>query len=441
MKIPAVLITLLEISCLVLLIPEAQAAIENANILDDILRRYRDAATAWSNTITDRASWLFWLLVVISMVWTFGLMALRRADLGEFFAEFARFTVFTGFFWWLLINGPNFSMSIITSLKQIGSEASGLRGMGSPSSIVDIGFNIYNQALDQSMLSKPIDSIVAIIMSVIILIVLALISVNMLLLLVSGWILAYAGIFFLGFGGSRWTSDIAINYYKTVLGVAVSLLAMVLLVGIGKTFLDDYYLRMSAGTNLRELGVMLVASMVLLTLVNKIPPMLSGIVGGGGGAIGNIGGGAAIGAAAAATGVAAGMMMASAAHATGGASAIKAAYDAAQGSMETGQAMFNGAGQGGDSPSGGRGGLGQAMNTGARFAAEMGSHLAKGTLQATKEKFAGDGSRASQTPGGKVASAIRDGMPEPEFKGNAFANSTETTLDAEAEAAAFRDSK
>src|SRR5665213_3861853 len=158
MKIPAVLVTLLGISCFVLLIPEAQAAIENANILDDILRRYRDAATAWSNTITDRASWLFWLLVVISMVWTFGLMALRRADLGEFFAEFARFTVFTGFFWWLLINGPNFSMSIITSLKQIGSEASGLRGMGSPSSIVDIGFNIYNQALDQSMLSKPIDS-------------------------------------------------------------------------------------------------------------------------------------------------------------------------------------------------------------------------------------------------------------------------------------------
>ena len=80
-----------------------------------------------------------------------------------------------------------------------------------------------------------------IIMAAIILIILALVSINMVLLLVSGWILAYAGIFFLGFGGSRWTSDIAINYYKTVLGVAVSLFAMVLLVGIGKTFLDDYY--------------------------------------------------------------------------------------------------------------------------------------------------------------------------------------------------------
>jgi P-type conjugative transfer protein TrbL len=72
-----------------------------------------------------------------------------------------------------------------------------------------------------------------IIMAAVILIILALISINMVLLLVSGWILAYAGIFFLGFGGSRWTSEIAINYYKTILGVAVSLFAMVLLVGIG----------------------------------------------------------------------------------------------------------------------------------------------------------------------------------------------------------------
>jgi len=54
----------------------------------------------------------------------------------------------------------------------------------------------------------------------------------MLLLLISGWILAYAGVFFLGFGGSRWTSDMAISYFKTVLSVAAQLLTMVLLVGV-----------------------------------------------------------------------------------------------------------------------------------------------------------------------------------------------------------------
>jgi type IV secretion system protein TrbL len=419
----------------------AQAAIEHANVLDDILTRYQTAATAWATVITERASWLFWLLAMISMVWTFGLMALRRADIGEFFAEFIRFTVFIGFFWWLLVNGPAFATSIIASLKQIGSEASGLRDVLSPSGIVDVGFHIFYRALDESTFRTPIDSMTGIIMAAVILIILALISINMVLLLVSGWILAYAGIFFLGFGGSRWTSEIAINYYKTVLGVAVSLFAMVLLVGIGKTFLDDYYDRMSMGLNLKEMGVMMVVSIILLVLVNKIPPMLSGIIGGGAGGIGNLGAGAAIGAAAAATGVATGMMMASAANAAGGASAIKAAFDAANNSMESGSGMFANMNTGGGQGSAPSGGLPQAMGTTTRFAAEMGSHLVRGGIEAAKSSVAAQGGRVAQTPGGKVASAIRANIPEPEFKGNAFSGSTETKLDPEAEAAAFRDSK
>jgi type IV secretory pathway TrbL component len=39
----------------------------------------------------DHASWLSWALVVISMVWTFGMMALRKADI----AEFVRFIITT----------------------------------------------------------------------------------------------------------------------------------------------------------------------------------------------------------------------------------------------------------------------------------------------------------------------------------------------------------
>ncbi|MBA4143559.1 MAG: P-type conjugative transfer protein TrbL [Nitrosospira sp.] len=420
---------------------QAHAAIDSVGVLDNILDRYQSAATTWATVITERASWLFWLLVTISMVWTFGLMALRRADIGEFFAEFIRFTVFTGFFWWLLVNGPAFAISIIASLKQIGSEASGLRGMGSPSSIVDIGFEIFYRALDESNIRSPLLSAAGMIMAAVILIVVALISINMVILLVSGWILAYAGIFFLGFGGSRWTSDIAINYYKTVLGVAVSLFAMVLLVGIGKTFLDDYYDMMSAGLNLKEMSVLMVVSVVLLVLVNKIPPMLSAIVGGGAGGIGNLGAGAAIGAAAAATGVATGMMMASAANAAGGASAIKAAFDAAHGSMESGAGMFSNPNTGGGQGSAPSGGLAQAMGTTTRFAAEMGSHLARGGMEAVKSSVVSQGGRVAQTPGGKVASAIRASTPEPEFKGNAFSGSKETKLDPEAEAAAFRDSK
>jgi type IV secretion system protein TrbL len=338
MKVPTLsknVATLLSIS-LTIFASRAHAAIDNSGLLDNVVDKYKLAASAWAVVITNAASWLFWTLAIISMVWTFGFMAFRKADIGEFFAEFIRFTIFTGFFWWLLTNGPKFATSIIDSLKKLGGQATGLGGL-SPSGIVDIGFKIFGKVIDQSSLWSPVDSGVGIIIGAVILIILALISINMVLLLVSGWILAYGGIFFLGFGGSRWTTDIAINYYKTVLGVAASLMTMILLVGIGKTFLDDYYTHMSAGITLKEMGVMLVVAAVLLTLTDKVPSLVSGIITGasvgGTGAVGNFGAGAAMGAASMAT-MAAGMAGTAATGGltsmAGGASAIKAAYDTAQ---------------------------------------------------------------------------------------------------------------
>lgn len=268
--------------CLGLVSIETQAAIENTGILDNVLGRYLTAAGTWSAFITAQATWLFWTLAIISMVWTFGLLALQKADLGDFFAEFIRFTIFTGFFWWILINGPKFAMDIMNSLRSIGAKASGVESAFMPSGIVDIGFDIFFKVLDQSSLWAPVDSATGLFVSAIILIVLALIGVNMLLLLVSGWILAYAGIFFLGFGGARWTSDIAINYYKTVLNIAAQLFTMVLLVGIGKSFVDQYYSAMSTGVSLKELVVMMVVAIVLLALVNKLPTMVGGLTMGGG---------------------------------------------------------------------------------------------------------------------------------------------------------------
>ncbi|MGL5292114.1 MAG: P-type conjugative transfer protein TrbL, partial [Vibrionaceae bacterium] len=169
------------------------AEINSAGVLDNVLARYLAAASSWGSVISDAATRLYWTLVVISMIWTFGMMALRKADIGDFFAEFVRFTAFTGFFWWLLINGPAFASSIYDSLRQIAGEATGLGSHLSPSGIVDIGFEIFNRVLDQSSFWSPADSFAGIIMGLMILIILALIGVNMLLLLAASWVLAYGG--------------------------------------------------------------------------------------------------------------------------------------------------------------------------------------------------------------------------------------------------------
>lgn len=333
-------VTILLGVCLAVRSVRAFAAIDNAGILDNVLARYSAASGAWEQIITARASWLFWTLTVISMVWTFGMMALRRGDLGEFFAEFARFTIFTGFFWWLLVNGPRFASTLVMSLRQMGAEATNLPSTLAPSGIVDIGFDIFFKILDQSSVWAPVDSGCGIIIGAVIMVVFALVGVNMLLLLISSWILAYAGIFFLGFGGARWTSDMAIGYFRTVLNIGAQLFTMVLLVGIGKSFVDQYYTAMGAGISFKELGVMLVVSVVMLALVKTIPGLIGGLAGGNTGSLGSgFGAGAAFGAAAlgaAAIGTAGAAIVAGATSMAGGAQALMAAVSHANAAASAG---------------------------------------------------------------------------------------------------------
>lgn len=428
----------------------ASANLTNQGILDQVVTDYATRAASWQHVIIDAASWLFWTLVVISMVWTFGMMALRKADIGEFFAELVRFIIFTGFFWWLLVNGPAFANSIIQSLARIGEQAAGVSSV-TPSGIVDVGFMIWKQAINNLSAWAPVDSLVGAVLSAAIMLLLALVAINMLLMLIAAWLLAYAGIFFLGFGGSRWTSDMAINYYKTVLGVAVQIMTMVLLVGIGNDMLSTFYAKMNQNVlNFEELGVMLVFCMALLSLVNRVPPMVAGIITGSSigsaGGIGNFGTGAAVGAVMGAAGMAAGAasvagsaVMGGAANLAGGGSAIKAAFDRAQASMSSGSDMPSMGGMSSSSPDGAgtnagadsstgsspfaqAAGFGGSSESGAKravsLAAGTAGNLAKGIGAAAAEKIK---DRVADTAGGRLASSLRASTPS--FEGNSLAGS------------------
>jgi type IV secretion system protein VirB6/type IV secretion system protein TrbL len=278
---------------------EVQAAISNSGIYETVFDRYKAGAVKWADHLTAVATRLFWSLATISMIWTFGVMALRKADISEFFTELLRFTITTGFFWWLLVNGPDMATAIYDSLKEVAAEASDT-GITTPSNILDVGFHIFVDTFKNSSVSAPIDALVGIFIAIAIMVVLALVSVNMLLMLIAGWVLAYAGVFILGFGGSRWTSDMAVSYMKTVLGLGLQMMTMVLVVGIGKTFLDDFNAGREQGFNMDELAVMLIVALILLHLVNKLPAMVAGAVSGAGGGaqgIGSFGAGAAMAAA------------------------------------------------------------------------------------------------------------------------------------------------
>lgn len=390
-----------------------ESRMDSADLFDSILKLFHNTAHTWSHTLINYASWLFWTLALISMVWTYGLMALQKADLQEFFRETIKFIVTLGFFYWLLINGPAIASSIVDSLRQLAANASGFNKQVSPSTIVDVGFDIVSKAIDNSSIWSPSATTVGLIVAGIILIILTMVGMNLLIILISAWVMTYAGIFLLGFGGGRWTQEIAINYYRCILGIALQAFAMVLVIGIGKSFIDQYYALMSKDILLKEMFIMLAVACILLTLINKIPPLLSGLVHGGGGfggdgPSGGIGLSGALGAMGiAGAGLSAGMGVA-ASSGMGGLSALNAAFKAAGQSMDgvsNLSSSFSGAGS-----SSKLGGLAAAMGQAGKFAGSFGAHLASGSMDVAREKASSIKSsvsdRVSETTGGKIASKI-----------------------------------
>ncbi len=459
---------------------DAFAAALDADAFNQVMAKYQTAATGWESTIKKHAYQLFWGLTLISMVWTFGILALKKADISDFFVELIRFLGFTGFYLWLLDNGPQMALAFINSLKGIAGEAAHVSSVVTPGTIINMALDFFTKIVDATDFSigSIAQAIVAIAIAVVILVLFGLIAVNMMLLTIAGWILAYAGIFFLGFGGSRWTSDIAIAYYKSVLMIGAQLMVMILVVDIGQTFLSDLINTMSAEVVLKEMGVILLATLALYNLANKVPLMVSSIVTGhiNTGHIGQAGTGALLagGVTAAALANQATQTAITTAHSlSGGAMALQAAMKSSsennppasdQSSMfgtggnnstnsgnnslaaAMGDALGSIGGMGNVSPSSASEQQTNSSNSSATTSSQksggesMGKALARGIGELAKDKIAQTKQHIRQnTLGGRLASAIEN--PGALAQQRSGITGSKETPNFSAEVAAFRDKK
>ncbi|EGQ9576070.1 P-type conjugative transfer protein TrbL [Vibrio alginolyticus] len=405
---------LFTLSWLAIISTPVNATIETNGVLDEVAVHFLTVSSSWAGVITNHASWLFWLLGTISLVWTGGNLLLKQADIREFFAEFTRFIITFGFFLWLLRNGPKFAASIIDSLRIIGAQAAGLPRELTPSEPISIAFDIITKSSEAYSYTSPFDNLAIFIITLLILVCMTVVAANVLLSLVSAWVLTYAGIFVLGFGGSKWTSDIAINYFRSVLSIALKLMTMTLMIGVAMSIMDSFYAELSANTSMKELLVIFVVSVVLMLLIHSVPNVVASLIPGSGSATssGNVSASAMAGAAMATGGMAAGAAIGTA----GGASALQAAFKAASNS-EMLDSMTGSIGSDssttsedpgtGDTPFAHASGMQMNSNSvvastakAGRIAAGAGVNLAKGIGDIARN-------RISQTAGGRLAETIK----------------------------------
>lgn len=259
----------------------------HVNILDEISDTFKTTASEWADKLKDYALKLFWILATISLSWTAIELALKHAEFGEIFGELAKYIIFTGLFAFLLDKGPIIANSIFQTFANLGGIGAGLPTGGSglpsmtPSAIVDVGLDFYSTMWSSlkwrltTIASDLIQTFLALVFFIFCLII----AIKVLIQLISLWCYMYAGAFLLGFGGCRWTRDIAINYFKGVLSASVKYFAMLFIVAIMNTLMTTLLKGMSITEPIATLQA-LVLPIMFFMIIETVPDMIAGIVSG-----------------------------------------------------------------------------------------------------------------------------------------------------------------
>jgi type IV secretion system protein TrbL len=299
-------------------------------VLDGLLQKFESSSGSWYYALETAAQSLFWKLALCSLAWTF-ISMLFRDEVRDFAAELVRFLLFTGLAWWGLINGPAFGQDILNTCIQLGGQAGGFGGGLSPATIADLGLQIFNQVVSPlNWILAPGISLAAMILAMCLVFAAVVTACNLLLLVVSGWVAAAAGLVLLGFGGCRWTSDMAANYFRGMLSIGMKILTMEMVLGIGVAFAKEVIAGVTFPLSLTGIMVLSALFVALAFVSDRLPNVVSGMVGSFiGYSIGNTSWGSGMSAAVTTAGMAAGAATQTTATAVGAVQAVKEALQAA----------------------------------------------------------------------------------------------------------------
>lgn len=277
-----------------LLLPElAHAADED--FVSRLVHEFYNKTSAWEPTLKRYALVVFRWLVILEVCFLGIKAALNRDQLGDILKQFVMLLLMAGFFMAVITYYKEWSWNLINGLGAIGRELT--PGGYSSESPFLTGMQLVKLVLDKLSVWSPGNSIALLIAALVIIVCFALISAQVVFIKCEAMVAMAAAVILVGFGGSAFLKDYAVNAIRYVLAVAFKLFVMQLVLGVGIAFIEGFS---TSTAELQDIFVVIGASVVLLALVKSLPDVCAGIINGS-----HVSSGAALTASAAAVGGAA----------------------------------------------------------------------------------------------------------------------------------------
>lgn len=300
----ATLVAALVPIALVMMIPDAHAA----GIFDTVVNSFKTLEPTWFGRLSSDARFLFTTLLGIEFAWLGAQWLLARRTMDEIVPSLLRKVIVAGLFFAILVNANVWITDLLNGFTVAGQNASGM-GILSPSTIMSYGitdtisiltgahptaahsggggwFAWVNVAGDvQRMGMFFLELIERVLIAVMVFMAFFLIAMEMAVLLVESYLILGAGVLFLGFGGSRWTTRFVDAYLNYAVSIGTKLFVLYLIVGaLTATVIPTLNTDLNAVSNNVSFSSLLVSAVTMAMaalLAKRIPDHAGALLGAG----------------------------------------------------------------------------------------------------------------------------------------------------------------
>lgn len=202
------------------------------NVPDQLIRAFRGELDAWGERITTFAKRLFVFLAGIEIT-----VAAARTYYAEG-AGFDRFgsmvierSLFIGFWWFVLSEGPNGVRALIGMFERAGQGASSSE-VG-PTAILERGLGVVIELLGVAFSEGILEGMALVLPLLFLALAFVYAAMEYVGAIVDAYVVATLGIVVLGLAGSRWTVGAAQNYLRAAVQAGVHLMVINVVAGVG----------------------------------------------------------------------------------------------------------------------------------------------------------------------------------------------------------------
>lgn len=258
---------------ILLLAPNYIFAIENS---DGILTLLNTNLKTWIPAVKSACLYVFLILVVIDLTWTFGIQALRGFEIGEFLATLIKKVVFISVIiflfqvdWWLKI--------LLDSFSQLATNATGTAVL--PETIITSGAEIILGIWDATGWNIP-KTLFLLLCGLIILFGFVLMAIDLLIAYLKFYIMNIIIFFALALSGLERFKEIGLNPVMTAIKVGVELFMIQAFMGLCVNITDKAFYELSQNMTVDLILQIVIIALIFCMITKMIPGLIEAVFNG-----------------------------------------------------------------------------------------------------------------------------------------------------------------